>query len=595
MRLTEKKRHYGLALSLGALALTIIAGTMVLWVNIDRIELTAHEDDQTRGVLAWADVAADAIDQQADALVSLAKTHDVRFVAPYRDGQEHLSHALEMLRASTTGGLEERHALDQAAAAVQQWRLTVAYPTNAALQAGHSPLITPDIRLGQLANVKGMLDRFRIAEIAGRDQRDQSLQGADKASREVLALGSVFCLVFSTLIFVRTAGHLVNDRRRAEAVAESLKQALEDVQAAEQTKVRFLTNMSHEMRTPLNGVAGLTEALRHTNLDASQREMLEAIRFSSTTLDQLIGDLLDVSRSSEAHPVQREAAFNLLAAIRVTAEPFAAAAENKGLKFEIDPPAGIVGDVIGHPAALGQLLCCLLSNAVKFTDRGEVRMRVRRESDETYTFEVADTGVGFNETRKLELFEAFGQSDDSDTRRGGAGIGLALARRLAEDLGGALDAHSVPGHGSVFFFQTRLPAAKMIEHAVVQPVPSKVMIVDDNATNRKVLEVVLDQVGVAWVSVENGQQAVEAAQEHAFAAILMDIQMPVMDGLTATREIRRLEREAGRTPAPVIIVSANCQPQQIAAGVVAGAQRHLAKPVNVGALLEALDEVMPTP
>jgi CheY-like chemotaxis protein len=225
--------------------------------------------------------------------------------------------------------------------------------------------------------------------------------------------------------------------------------------------------------------------------------------------------------------------------------------------------------------------------------------------EDRFAFEVADTGVGFDEARKAQLFETFSQSDDSDTRRhGGAGLGLALANRLTADLGGVLKAHSSPGAGSVFRFEIELAAADEVtaepladlaasQEAGVAPQdePIRILIVDDHPTNRMVLELILEQVGAQWVSVEDGLQAVQAASREPFSAILMDIQMPVMDGLTATREIRRLEREARRPVTPVIIVSASCQPEHVAAGQAAGAQAHLGKPVNAKAVIDALNEV----
>ncbi len=237
-----------------------------------------------------------------------------------------------------------------------------------------------------------------------------------------------------------------------------------------------------------------------------------------------------------------------------------------------------------------------------FTERGQVRVAVRRVGEARFGVEVSDTGVGFDEFMKARMFEAFSQEDDSDTRRfGGAGLGLAVARRLAAELGGTLDAHSKPGEGSVFRFEIELATAgaevepeKAGEAAGADEAEESlcVLIVDDNAMNRKVLELILEPLGVSWLSVEDGCQAVEAARSQTFTAILMDIQMPVMDGLTATREIRRIEREADRPAVPVIIVSASCQPEHLEAGRDAGAQRHLGKPVSPQALIEALNTVV---
>ena len=420
-------------------------------------------------------------------------------------------------------------------------------------------------------------------------QRQLALTDAYAATRTAVVLGSTVALAFVLVILSLAARQLINDQHRAENAALRLSGALDRAQSAEQAKTRFLANMSHEMRTPLNGVVGMTQALARTALDPMQRELLEAISFSSSTLDHLIGDLISVSRDGVAARTEREdqalpsgrrhPCHGLL--------PFAADAEAKDLAFTVEIEAGADVEVTGDSASLGELLACLLSNAIKFTERGQVSVGVRRSGETTFRVDVCDTGVGFDEATKSRMFETFSQNDDSETRRfGGAGLGLAVARRLAEELGGSLSAHSAPNLGSTFSFETEFPV-------VGDETPTegdddagevlRVLIVDDNATNRKVLELILEQLGADWVSVEDGQQAVEAARTQPFAAILMDIQMPVMDGLTATREIRRLEREAGRAAVPVIIVSANCQPEHLAAGCAAGAQRHLGKPISAQA------------
>jgi CheY-like chemotaxis protein len=353
--------------------------------------------------------------------------------------------------------------------------------------------------------------------------------------------------------------------------------------------------MSHEMRTPLNGVTGLAEALAGTRLDKPQRDLVDGIAFASATLERLIGDLLALSRGDEREP-HPAAPFQLRPAVQAGARPFALAAEAKGLAFVVEVAEDADRRFSGDSATLGRLLSYLLSNGVKFTERGGVRLSVRRSADGDCLFEIADTGVGFDAARKAELFEAFAQADDGETRsHGGAGVGLALARQLAAELGGTLEAHSSPDEGSVFSFAIPLAEVAACGEAPADEIcvgAPRVLIVDDNPVNRQVLELILDQVGVACASVENGLLAVEAARSEAFAAILMDIQMPVMDGITATREIRRIESERARPPTPVIIVSANCQPEQVEAGVRAGAQRHIGKPISAQALIEALNDVL---
>ena len=481
------------------------------------------------------------------------------------------------------------------------WSLAVAQPQVAATKVGRVPPC-------QLAQLEGMtqvgrsIDDLRDGESQLLAQRQLVLAGAYDATRTAMVIGSTAALAFVLVILGLAARQLIHEQRQAEEAARSLGEALEQAKSAERTKTRFLANMSHEMRTPLNGVAGMAQALARTRLNPTQRSLIEAIGFSASTLDHLISDLISVSRDGVAARIEhRSKTFRLGAGVRAMALPFGVDAESKGLAFAVEVEAAADVQVTGDAGSLGELLACLLSNAVKFTDHGHVRVSVRRLGAATVGIDVCDTGVGVDAAQQASMFEAFALQDDSDTRRhGGAGLGLAVALRLAEELGGTLEARSTPGEGSVFSLALELAVAEANAEPAAAAAPAaaedgedarRVLIVDDNPTTRKVLQLILDQFGVAWVSVENGQQAVDAARAQPFTAILMDIQMPVMDGLTATREIRRLERESDRPAAPVIIVSASCEPEHVEAGRAAG-QRHLGKPVTAQALIEALNEVL---
>ena len=387
-------------------------------------------------------------------------------------------------------------------------------------------------------------------------------------------------------------------KRHAETLAAALTQA----EAAGRAKDEFLANMSHEIRTPLNGVAGLTDVLAHTRLSRHQRELLEQIRGSAETVDDLLGDILELSHIDAGPAPAVESAFDLDEAVRAVVELYRPRAIERGVALRWEAGPGTQAMVRGQAGRLKQVLGALLSNAVKFTDHGEVVISARKLPDDHFRLEVRDSGIGFDPAFKEQLFERFTQADSSSTReRGGAGVGLALARRRAGLMGATLDCDSAPGKGSTFTLDVRLPAAERARAAPAAAEaeayrPLLALIVDDNATNRQVLEMILEQVGIGFASVENGLQAVEACEDRRFDVILMDIQMPVMDGLAATREIRCREVAAGRGHAPVIVVSANCMPEQVAASRQAGAERHLAKPINASLLLQALAEVVaPTP
>jgi signal transduction histidine kinase/ActR/RegA family two-component response regulator len=390
-------------------------------------------------------------------------------------------------------------------------------------------------------------------------------------------------------------------KRHADALASALSHA----EAASRAKSEFLANMSHEIRTPLNGVAGLTDVLARTRLTKKQRELVELIRGSAETVDDLLGEILDLSRIEAGQAPVADAPFDLAEAVRSAAEPFRAKAAERGVGLRLELATQIRTMVRGDARRLKQLLGALLSNAVKFTDEGEVVISAEATGEGEFRVAVSDTGVGFDPALKDHLFESFTQADSSSTRRrGGAGVGLAVARRCADLLGARLDCTSEPGRGSTFTLELRLPLAEPAGEpgaagGAVQAGPEVgadrplvALIVDDNATNRRILEMILEGVGIGFVSVENGLEAVEACDARPFDVVLMDIQMPVMDGLTATREIRRRERAAGRPQAPVIVVSANGQPEHVVASRQAGAARHLDKPINAMVLLQALAEVV---
>jgi signal transduction histidine kinase/NO-binding membrane sensor protein with MHYT domain/CheY-like chemotaxis protein len=396
----------------------------------------------------------------------------------------------------------------------------------------------------------------------------------------------------------------VTEFRRA---TEVLAQARDAAEAANRAKSEFLANVSHELRTPLNGVLGIAEVLASTPLNERQQEMVDTIRASGATLDELVSDIIELARLEAGKASAAAEPFDLGPTMEAVASPYRLQARKKKIGFSLEIAPEAAGRVLGDAQGLRQILSNLLSNAVKFTDHGEVRLTVERP-DPTggrIRFVVHDTGIGFDQTFKAHIFERFQQMDGSSTRRhGGSGLGLAISKQAAGLMGGELDCESAPGQGSAFTLTLELPlegaskampapeaAAVAPEDTLADPLPLKVLVVDDHPTNRRVVEMILDTVGAERVSVENGQEALEAYINERFDVVLMDIQMPVMDGLTATQKIRLMEKEEHRPSTPVIILSANAMPEHIAAGRAAGADRHLAKPISAAALLNVIAEV----
>jgi len=397
---------------------------------------------------------------------------------------------------------------------------------------------------------------------------------------------------------------VINDISDLKRDAQALAEARDAAEQANRAKSEFLANMSHEIRTPLNGVIGLTQALARTDLDPGQREMLDLIQSSGDTLKTLLSDILDLARVESGRLEIADEPFDLGRAIHEAAQLYGAPAQEKGLQFfvEIDPEAAVW--VRGDVVRLKQVLTNLVSNAVKFTTNGFVSLTasVGHSSDgaRVLRFTVEDTGVGFDAAAKSRLFTRFEQADGTITRRfGGTGLGLAICRQLADMLGGSLDCESEPGGGSAFILTLPMvPAEAPVAQAAAVHAPAepgarraRVLIADDHPTNRKVVELILAAAAVDLIAVEDGAEALAAVREQTFDLILMDMQMPVMDGLTAVREVRLHEAATGAKRTPIVMLTANALPDHIAAGQAAGADRHLAKPFDAAELLALVGEL----
>jgi signal transduction histidine kinase/NO-binding membrane sensor protein with MHYT domain/CheY-like chemotaxis protein len=395
---------------------------------------------------------------------------------------------------------------------------------------------------------------------------------------------------------------LVNDITDLKDDARALSQARDAAETANRAKSEFLANMSHEIRTPLNGVIGVAQALEQTPLNTEQAEMLGLIRSSGETLQHLLSDILDLARVESGRMTLRTDAFDLAKAVNEAAQLYAASAQEKGLQFfvEIDEAAHIW--VEGDITRLKQILTNLVSNAVKFTSTGFVSLTVTPcstgDGQSAFRFTVEDTGIGFDNAASNRLFDRFEQADGTITRRfGGTGLGLAICRQLAGMMKGSLDCESEPGGGSAFILTIPLPQTdQRAETNGLRPDqgPDRrltVLLADDHPTNRKVVELILAHSDIDLTMVEDGAQAVEACRARAFDVILMDMQMPVMDGLTATREIRLHEAAMGTHRTPLVMLTANALPEHILAAERAGADRHLAKPFNASELIKTVSEL----
>lgn len=380
--------------------------------------------------------------------------------------------------------------------------------------------------------------------------------------------------------------------------ALKLTKALEEAEAGSRAKSEFLTLMNHETRTPLNGVLGMVQAMAADELTPAQRARLGVVRQSGEALLKLLNSVLDLAKI-EAGALEFEDAEVDIALVAETAlKAFEDAAAEKGLRLALDVSPQARGVYAGDPARIGQVLNNLISNAVKFTDAGSVRVTVERP-DGALLIHVDDTGIGISAEQKQGLFENFVQVDPSLTRRhGGSGLGLAICRQLTARMGGVLDLQSRPGGGSTFTLTLPLArlrdatdavaGADLVEGTEDQP-PLRVLVAEDNPVNQLVLQTLLQQLGIEPTVVGDGKQACAAWRNGDWDLILMDIQMPVMDGVTATRAVRGEEAASGRARTPIVAVTANVMTHQVQAYRAAGIDDVVAKPVQVARLVDAIE------
>ncbi|MBX9706870.1 MAG: response regulator [Caulobacteraceae bacterium] len=424
---------------------------------------------------------------------------------------------------------------------------------------------------------------------------------------EGIATGRVedFLIAIGGVLFMT---HLVVAVRQSSMTTKALQDANDEAQAqrrkaevASAAKSDFLAVVSHEIRTPMNAVISAANLLRRTRLDREQREHVSMLLDAGDVLVGLLNDVLDFSKI-EAGKMQLEASDvqlrDKLASLGRLWQP---KAEANGVRLLMEIAPGVPDSIRTDPLRLQQILFNLLSNAVKFTEDGKITVSVAwRDADQQLVVVVSDTGCGIAPDRLANIFDSFEQADAGTTRRyGGTGLGLAISRRLAEIMGGSLSAQSEVGQGSSFTLT--LPVERIAEAAAA---PARVdssedslqgrliLAADDHAVNRRILSLLLEPHGCQLVLVENGAEAVEAAASQTFDAILMDMQMPVMDGLTATARIRA---EGLNTNTPVIALTANAMDVHRAAWDAEGVHAFLTKPIDPALLAATLAEACVAP
>jgi signal transduction histidine kinase/CheY-like chemotaxis protein len=483
---------------------------------------------------------------------------------------------------------------------------TVALFTAVRADPGFLGALKSDLHL----NDAGIVPAGASAGLQLRDFADQPVAGVKWTPRRpgfqvfreaVVLIGlAVALLALVGWALIARIGKIVRrvDRNGAElqAALKAQVHAHQAAEAANRSKSEFLANMSHEIRTPLNGVLGMLQVIERDGLPRQQAQRIAIARESGEMLLVLLNDLLDLAKIEAGGLVLDQRDFDLENTLTMTCRTFADLAAQKRLRLDLDVEDNLGGYWLGDELRLRQVIGNLVSNALKFTESGSVEVSARRLGA-AIRFTVADTGVGMISEALPRIFESFVQGDASTTRvYGGTGLGLAISRRLVNAMGGELHVKSWPDQGSCFWFDLTLErgaAPETAPPAIEAPVrAARILAVDDNRTNRVLIQALLEPLGLDITLATNGREAVEVFAAEAFDIVLMDIQMPIMDGVAATKAFRTLETRQDRSRTPILALTANVMPHQIESYLAAGMDGYVAKPFKAEALVQALAEAL---
>ena len=465
-----------------------------------------------------------------------------------------------------------------------------------------------ETHVAPLLKMQGRVDEVAFDLVTASGAREPVLLNAELIGEMEGDRGGIRLAVFPASDRRKYEVEILKARREADAAREA-------AEAASKAKDDFLANMSHEIRTPLNAVVGVAGVLATTSLSTHQRDMVGMIETSGLLLERLVSDVLDLAKIESGLMALEVRPFDLEACIRGIANLMEVRAAEKGVAFTLRLGEAARGLVLGDGLRLQQVLANLLSNAIKFTAEGEVSLTVDVEPDaasSTLTrlrVAVRDSGIGFDESLAAGLFERFSQADTSITRRfGGTGIGLSICKQLVDLMGGHIEVRSRPGAGSTFSFDIPLarPAAEAASaQASTQAAGApeavglsagpglRILLVEDNDINQEIVALMLAPHHVELEIADNGHLGLECFRRQTFDLVLMDMQMPVMDGLTATRAFRALEAaDPTRVRTPIALLSANAMDQHRLQGAEAGADLHISKPITPESLIAGVRQAL---